>query len=464
METGVNSSLPFAEEARHFVAVIGAGPAGIFAARELAANGVQVCLFNRDIKPGGLAEYGIYPDKLKLRAGLHAQFCTVLHSPGIHYFGNVNIQRNGDLSLDDLRSLGFQALLVTAGAQGTKWLGLPGEHLDGIYHAKEFVYHYNRLPPFSQRTYTTGKRVGVVGIGNVMADITHYLAQERQADEVIAIARRGPMEAKFDRRELESIVGYIDPGDLNTELERVSRSMKAVGQDAQSFIQLIQSAREKTVQHATSARLKFRFLSSPLRFLGDERGQVRAVEVEDNRLEIVDGAVTARGTGSTSLLELDTVIFAIGDTVDEGMGLPIIKGEFIKHPQPRFPMDGQSFEAYDPAHPTALDDVFLAGWSRKASTGLVGLAHKDGVNAARAILHYLENQPPSSEASLEHIFDTLRRLDKPVITVEDFDRLESVERAHAAELGVETFKFDNNQDMLEAAGLSPVLAGVSSTR
>ena len=49
------------------VAIIGAGPAGLFAARELTCNGVNVVLFNRDIKPGGLAEYGIYPEKLRLK-------------------------------------------------------------------------------------------------------------------------------------------------------------------------------------------------------------------------------------------------------------------------------------------------------------------------------------------------------------------------------------------------------------
>ncbi|HZW04927.1 MAG TPA: NAD(P)-binding protein, partial [Anaerolineaceae bacterium] len=89
------------------VAVIGAGPAGLFAARELASNGVQVVLFNRDIKPGGLAEYGIYPSKLKMKEGLRNQFRQILSLPLVRYYGNVLVGEEGDLRLDDLRALGF---------------------------------------------------------------------------------------------------------------------------------------------------------------------------------------------------------------------------------------------------------------------------------------------------------------------------------------------------------------------
>ena len=112
-----------------YVAVIGAGPAGLFGARELANLGARVVLFNRDLKPGGLAEYGIYPNKHTMKNGLRKQFKQVLDVPNITYYGNVTIGENADLTLDDLRALGFQAMLVTAGAQGTKWLGLPGEDL-----------------------------------------------------------------------------------------------------------------------------------------------------------------------------------------------------------------------------------------------------------------------------------------------------------------------------------------------
>src|SRR5512139_336623 len=98
------------EQKQHYVAVIGAGPAGLFGARELALQGERVVLINRDIKPGGLAEYGIYPEKHTMKDGLRKQFSQVLASAGITYYGNVTIGQDGDLTLDDLRGLGFQAI------------------------------------------------------------------------------------------------------------------------------------------------------------------------------------------------------------------------------------------------------------------------------------------------------------------------------------------------------------------
>ena len=111
---------------QYYVAVIGAGPAGLFGARELANNGVRVALFNRDIKAGGLAEYGIFLEKHTMKEGLRKQFRQALDLPNVDYYGNVSIGTNGDLTLDEIRALGFDAVLVSAGAQGTKSLGLPG--------------------------------------------------------------------------------------------------------------------------------------------------------------------------------------------------------------------------------------------------------------------------------------------------------------------------------------------------
>src|SRR5258706_10490253 len=149
-------------ENQYFVAVIGAGPAGLFGARELAQQGVHVALFNRDIKEGGLAEYGIYPDKHLMKEGVRKQFPQTLDQPNIDYYGNMTIGANGNLKLDDLRALGFDVVLVTGGAQGTKSLGLPGAVLEGADHAKDVVYFYNKLPPFSPEQYHFGKLCAII--------------------------------------------------------------------------------------------------------------------------------------------------------------------------------------------------------------------------------------------------------------------------------------------------------------
>jgi len=441
-------------DARFFTAVVGGGPAGLFAARELANRGIYSIIFNRDIKPGGLAEYGIYPTKLRMKEGLRNQFRQILARDEIGYVGNVLIGERGDLTLDDLRSLGFQAILITVGAQSTKRLGIPGEDLIGVYHAKDIVYHYNLLPPYSELTYQIGKRVAVIGVGNVMIDVAHWLIEEKQVEQVVAVARRGPSEVKFDRKELEEIVRCIDIEELEAELARVGAAVEAIGQDPMALLRMIREIADKMPSDQCNSGLCIRFLSTPVGITGDERGRVNGLQVEENRLVLTgDGQVKAVGTGTVDMLPVDTVIFAIGDVVDSTMGLPSYHGEYQKNPQPRFPVDGTSYELYDMAQNRPVPDVFLAGWARQPSVGLVGVARKDGVNAARAVAGYLNTRVPSSEVVLERVRDRVLLLGKPVVDKQALGRLIELEQERARALNVMSYKFATNQEMLQVLDL-----------
>ena len=429
----------------HYVAVVGAGPAGMFAAREMARSGVKVVIVNRDINPGGLAEYGIYPDKFAMKEGLRTQFKQILETPGVSYYGNITVGSQADLSLDDLRALGFQAILVTVGAQGTKWLGLPGEHLKGVYHAKDLVYHYNQLPPFSQKKFHFGNKVAVVGAGNVMLDIARYAIQRVKAKEVVAVVRRGPAEVKFDKKEMEYVIRNLDQRALDDEFLRIQPQMMAIGQDPAVARALILEALPKAQSSVSTTNFRFEFLVSPTQILGDEA--VTGLEVEDNTLLIKDGEIKARGTGHKRILKVDSVVFAIGDRVDEGFGLPVAWNEFSKNPEPRFPVEGNSYETYDPAQGMVIKDVFVAGWSRQASTGLVGYARKDGTLGSRAVLQYLqtlESMVPDDAA----LRTRLKKLGKPVVTGSDIRKLAEIESEMARRRGVESFKFGTNEEML----------------
>lgn len=438
-------------QARHLAAVVGAGPAGLFAARELSDNAVHVALFNRDIKPGGLAEYGIYPDKLRMKEGLRAQFYQILNSPLIDYFGNVTVGAHNDLSIEELCQLGFQAVMVTVGAQGTKWLGLPGERLAGVYHAKDFVYHYNLLPPYSQQPFHIGRRVAIVGAGNVMIDVARYLITKRRVDEVMVVARRGPAEVKFDRRELETIAANLDLDDLEQQFKQAEPLMRSLGENPAEARSYLYSALPKAMPRQSDTRFVFRFLLSPLSIQG-EKGYVRGLEVERNTLYAQNGQVKAAGTGVRQVLDVDTVIFAIGDRVDEQVGLPVEGGEFMKAPNPLYPVEGTSYEVYDPRTGCPMEGVFVAGWARKASQGLVGVARRDGINGARAMLKYLEKVPALPEVSLEALHQRLQKLPHPYVDKADLWRLRQIEAARARELGLEEFKFASNEEMLAALG------------
>jgi ferredoxin--NADP+ reductase len=260
-----------------------------------------------------LAEYGIYPDKHKMKDGLRGQLHPILDLPNVRYFGNVLVGEDGDISLAELRSLGFQAVLVTAGAQGTKWLGLPGEDLKGVYHAKDVVYFYNKLPPYTQSSYLFGRRCAVIGAGNVMLDITHYLSRELKVEEVVAIVRRGPAEVKFDKKEMEYVIANLDMAALDAEIERVTPIMQAVKQDPAAARAAILEGLPKALPKVSNTRFRFEFLASPAGMIGDENGRLKQVELEDNILVEVNGSTKAKSTGNKRLLDVETVIFAIGD-------------------------------------------------------------------------------------------------------------------------------------------------------
>lgn len=436
----------------YFVAVIGAGPSGLFAARELANQGARVVIFNRDIKPGGLAEYGVYPDKHKMKDGFRKQFRQALANDNLIYYGNLRVGAEGDLTLADLRALGFQAILVTVGAQGTKWVGLPGEDLVGVYHAKDLVYHYNKLPPFSQERFRLGKRCAIVGAGNVMLDIAYFMSHEVKAEEIIAVVRRGPGEVNFTKEEMTRTIAYLDMDAFESEMKRVLPILQAVNQDPEIGRHKVLDALPKAEPKTSDSHFRFEFLTSPIQMIG-ESGWLAQLEVEDNILVAQDNDLKARGTGHIRILDVEAVIFAIGDKVDNSFGLPTVSNAFVINPSPRFPIDGISYEAFNPEADAPIPDIFVGGWARKASQGLVGYARKDGTNASKAVWQYLQTLQPTVP-NLEEVAEKMKSLSKPIVTKENIQTLEAVEAAEAQKRGLDEFKFATNEEMLQAMGLN----------
>lgn len=439
-------------QSRYLVAIVGAGPAGLYAAKELASGGAHVVLINRDIKPGGLAEYGIYPNKHKMKEGLRHQFRLILDNPEIEYFGNVTIGSHADLSLTELLEMGFQAILVTVGAQGAKWLGIPGEDFSGVYRAKDLVYHYNKLPPYTQNDYKIGERVALVGVGNVMLDIAHWLIRDLKVEKVIAVARRGPAEVKFTKKEMEIVSRNLDLEALNDEFIRVAPVMQEMGQDIEEARNYFLSTLAKGLEPVSKTNFSFDFLASPSRIIGGERGEVRGLEVEDTTLIHDVGDTKAKRLGTKRVLDVDNVIFCIGDRVDEKFGLPVRWNEFVRNPSPQFPIDDISYECYDPESEKPIERVFVAGWAREASHGLVGLARKDGENGAQAVLAFLQSieESPNFKDTQAHLSTHLKHLGKHVVSEAEWHALETVEQSEAQRLGVEEFSYGTNEEMLAA--------------
>lgn len=433
------------------VAVIGAGPAGLFAAKTLVENGMEVFLFNRDIHPGGLAEYGIYPEKYRLKTGLRKQFMSILANDRIHYVGNIEIGEGKDISLPQLKELGASGILVTAGAQKIKRLGIEGETLARVYHAWEIVSNYNSLPPYAQKDYPIGRKVVIVGVGNVMADLARYLITRGEVDEVLAVARRGPAEIKFHETEFAHIAQNLDHADFEAEMERVTPLMQKLGQDPNETWAFIEKACENCDDTSSRTNFRLRFLKSPIRFIGDEKQGLQAVEFIENTLVMDNHSTRSVPTALKTIFEADTAILAVGSSVDNEIGLPVHKYEFAISPYPDFPQDGNSYELLDPDTEKNIPGIFVAGWSRLASYGLVGISGKDGVRGAQAVLDFMQNQAEAVDSV--QLFDKVLAAKRTVVNKDDVSRLLKIEEQNAKQIGKPEFRFKNNEEMLSALGI-----------
>jgi ferredoxin--NADP+ reductase len=435
------------------VFVVGAGPAGMFAAQKIAQGGHEVIILNRDIKPGGLAEYGIYPTKDKMKIGLRKQFAKVLGLPNVHYFGHVSVTGQSVVSIPDLQQFSPSAIVFAVGAQGTKKLGLPGEEVSGVYAAKDFVYSYNLLPPFTSRDFSTGRRVAIVGMGNVMVDIARWLlldAPQKTAEEVVVVARRGPFEAKFDKKEFDYIEEFLDRKAFDEELHRIQPQLAAVGQDigklaAETFPVLATPA----ANHPDGKpRLCFRFLCSPQAIHADAGGRIDRLTVAGNILFERDGSMACKATEKTADLDVDTMIFAIGDVADPSLGLPYSRDSYVINPDQSDPKRA-AYELFDPQSGQVLDGMYAVGWARKASDGLVGIARHDAEVGAVHVLKYLETARESNFGTAE-IQSFLERKGLQVVTKADLESLARAEEKQAQKLGVSWFKFAEDNAMLAA--------------
>jgi ferredoxin--NADP+ reductase len=433
------------------VFVVGAGPAGMFAARQIALAGYDVFLFNRDIKPGGLAEYGIYPLKDKMKSGLRKQFAKVLEMPNVHYFGNVQVGSAYDVTIGELEAMRPAAIVFSCGAQGTKSLGLPGEGLKGVYSAKEFVYQYNRLPPFASMDFSTGKRIAIIGVGNVAIDIARWLLEddpEKRTEEVILVARRGPLEVKFDKKEIEYVERHVSREQFAQELERVKERCARCGQDVSP---------EKVIGGY------FRHLGDATAIFGDADGRIAGIEIAENDLVLRnDGSTAAKASGETAQIDVDTLIFAIGDTHDAGIGLPMGKDGYATRPNadaPQYP----SFEVWDPAASCVFPGRFVAGWARRASTGLVGIARHDGELGANKAIEFLKDAPDSDTLGEAEISALLEAKGLRTVNKGDLALLARAEEQERRARQSATYTFADNEAMLRAIAEQRDVMGLPST-
>jgi len=286
----------------------------------------------------------------------------------------------------------------------------------------------------------------------VMVDIAHWLTRYKKVERVTAIVRRGPAERKYNPKEIRAVCSNMDLDGIKKEFDRIKDRLVAVGQTPDDILKGLLDEFTKCEPSVSQTKMGFRFLASPKRILVDDNNRVRALEMEDNKLEPKGEDTAAVGLKQFYEFPCDSVVFAVGDKVDETVGLPYKGGVFVTNPNKTGnDPDDALFQAYEETSGKIVDGVFLAGWARKASEGLVGVAKRDGDWCAEVVLRYLGTKPAghSAKAVLDKLHALLKERKSRPVDAKGLRALETAEKAHKGATDcIGEFKYVTNQEML----------------
>ncbi|MEI4277096.1 FAD-dependent oxidoreductase [Klenkia terrae] len=431
------------------VAVVGAGPAGIYAAEALANQDdvpVVVDLLDRLPTPFGLVRHGIAPDHLKMRALADTLRHTLDH-PGVRFVGDVEVGR--DLSVADLRAHA-DAVVFTHGASGARRLGIEGEDLPGSLAATDVVAWYTGHPdadrPRVEAALARARDVVLVGVGNVALDVARVLARSpaelehtdmpqhvldvlaaAPVERITLLGRRGPAQATFTTQELRELghlaaaVALVDPDGLDEESEvrAVARNLAALRDWADH------------VPEEGKASVRLRFFARPVRILGDDA--VTGVVVERTA---VDPADRLSGTRETDLLPADLVVAAIGYVGHDLPGLEV-DGGTVPNDGGRVLRDG----AVSPGE-------YVAGWIKRGPTGVVGTNKHDARETVAALL---ADAPTLPRVEGPDLVETLRARGCRPVLLDNWRAIDDAEHALGATKGRARTTMHDRADLRAAA-------------
>ena len=381
------------------LAIVGAGPAGIYAAdillKQERAFDVSIDLFDQLPAPYGLVRYGVAPDHPRIK-GIITALRDVLDRGDIRIFGNV---RYGvDLSLDDLKQH-YNAVIFSTGAIRDSELDIPGIDLPRSYGAADFVSWYDGHPDVPREWPLESESVAVLGVGNVALDVARILA--KHADDLLpteipanvydglkvspvtdvhVFGRRGPMQVKFTPLELREL-GELRDVDMivhDEDFDYDEASKTAIETNKQVFVidKVLSQWRERTVGSA-SRRLHLHFYANPVEVLGTPETGVTGFKYERT---VPDGAGGVTGTGEFREVEVGALYRAVGYFGSPLDGIPFDeKRGVIPNREGRVVGDDDQ----------VIPGVYATGWIKRGPVGLIGHTKSD---AMETISHLVVDQ------------------------------------------------------------------------
>lgn len=419
------------------VAIVGAGPAGYFAA--LALNNLQtedlkfsIDMIERLPTPWGLVRSGVAPDHPKIKT-VAKVFEKVANEPNFRLFANVEL--GSDLTIEQLKEI-YDAVVIATGSALGKRLGIPGENLPGSMSAAAFVPWYNSHPDFKDEEIDLScDSAVVIGAGNVAMDVARMLAlepseldptdtadhaidafKESAIRNVVISARRGPEHAAFTSPELRELPKLehtnviIEKSDIAAALSRVG---DAPEKDVKSNLDaMLLIAEQEPTNHART--MKFQFLATPIEIKGS------------NRVEEVLFKKT--GTDETFSIKCGLVITAIGYEAASLEGIPYEKGKVVN-------VDGR-----------VKENTYVVGWAKRGPSGVIGTNKSDAADVMKLLVEDLK--APKSAGDISEII-----AHNKVVTQMHWQAINKAEIAAGEPVGKPRRKAVTREELFKHAGL-----------
>jgi len=435
------------------VAIVGAGPAGIYAADILSKSAdVSIDLFERLPAPYGLVRYGVAPDHPRIK-GIILALYKVLQRGDIRLLGNVDY--GTDITMADLREH-YDAVIFATGAIRDADLNIPGVDLPGSYGAADFVSWYDGHPDVPRTWPLEAEKVAVIGNGNVALDVARVLSKHvddlrsteipanvedglsaNPVTDVHIFGRRGPAQVKFSPLELRELgqVPGVDVIVYDEDFEFDEGSEEALESSNQTR-QVVKTLTDWTLRSPAGhpRRVHLHFLHSPVEIVGN--GKVERLRTE--RTELTgDGSV--RSTGRFEEFDVQAVYRAVG---------------YFGSPLPDVPFDAVSGVIPNTGGRVLGDDgqplarTYATGWIKRGPVGLIGSTKSDAAETIRNLLEEFEGgERPAPNRENDAILQKLQDRGVSFTTWHGWELLDTYERQLGEAAGRERIKVVPREEM-----------------
>ncbi len=450
------------------VAIIGSGPAAFYAADHLQRkleNKVFIDMFEKLPTPHGLVRSGVAPDHQKIKTVTRV-YDKIASNPQFRFFGLVEFGKH--VTLEELRDRYHQIVFAT-GAQTDRKMEIPGEDIPGSHTATEFVGWYNAHMDHVDLDFDlTGKKVVIVGVGNVAVDVARVLCLTKEklektdiADyalkklarsevrEIYILGRRGPAQAAFTNPELRELENLED-ADLLTLADEVKLDPLTLEEldrkpdrATRTKIEILTNASKRVP--SKPKRIIIRFLVSPTEIVAGENKRVKSVKIVKNKLyRSDDGSIRPKATNQFEEIETDLVFRSVGY---RGVSLQDVPFE---HRWGTIPNEkGRILDKTGGKH---LSGLYATGWIKRGPTGVIGTNKTDSAETVSCMIEDIEKGEilNPSLVSLESIEEFLRKKQPKYISYGQWLKVDSVEKKKGAKKGKPRDKLSKLEDVFEA--------------